>query len=268
MSFQDKALPSSPAQVAGEAAAPSAAAAQGEMLGMRLQAFLSHAGVSSRRTCAKIIEAGRVVVNGARVTERGFRVAAEDEVLLDGKRIYIEKKMRYVLLNKPAGYVSTLTDEKGRATAASLVAGLYPERLYNVGRLDMLSEGALIFTNDGGFAQGVAHPSSKIEKEYIVDAAAPFADDALKAFARGVWIKGSFFKAERAERLKARRARVVLVEGKNREIRRVFAGFGIAIKRLKRVRIGPVMLGQLAAGEARDLTIEEIEGLRGHFKKQ
>ena len=244
------------------------ATAQDEPRGVRLQVFLARAGVSSRRACAKIIEDARVLVNGAQVSEPGFRVIESDEVLLDGKRIYMEEKMRYVLLNKPAGYVSTLSDEKGRATAASLVAGKYPERLYNVGRLDMNSEGALIFTNDGDFALNVAHPSSKIEKEYIVETPSPFGDDALKAFARGVWAGGAFFKAERVERLKAARARVVLVEGKNREIRRVFAHFGIGIKRLRRVRIGPVLLGNLAAGEARDLTIDEIEGLRGHFKKR
>ena len=268
MSFQGKGVAKACGCDAGGMPAPNAEAAQGEMRGLRLQAFLSHAGVSSRRACAKIIEAGRVLVNGARVAEPGFRVAAGDEVVLDGKRIYIEEKMRYVLLNKPAGYVSTLSDEKGRPTAASLVAGLYPERLYNVGRLDMDSEGALIFTNDGGFARGVAHPSSGIEKEYIVDTTGPFGDNALKAFERGVWAGGDFFKAVRAERLKAARARVVLVEGKNREIRRVFAGFGLRVKRLARVRIGPVLLGGLAPGSARDLTTEEIGGLLGHFKKR
>ena len=268
MSFQDKARPPLFSQDAGDAAIADEEAGQNEKCGMRLQVFLSHAGVSSRRTCAKIIEEGRVLVNGERVTERGFRIQKCDEVRLDGKRIYIEEKMRYALLNKPAGYVSTLLDEKGRATAASLIAGLYPERLYNVGRLDMRSEGALIFTNDGEFALKVAHPSSKIEKEYIVETAAPFADDALRAFERGVWAGGDFFKAESALRLGPARARVVLVEGKNREIRRVFEHFGLSVKRLKRVRIGPVLLGDLAAGEARDLTIEEIEGLRGHFKKR
>lgn len=255
MSFQDRAQPEARGQGDG-------------MPGVRLQAFLSRAGVSSRRACAEIVERGRVSVNGAQVLEKGFRVFAGDEVLLDGKPVCLEEQKRYLLLNKPPGYVSTLSDEKGRPTAASLIAGIYPERLYNAGRLDMWSEGALIFTNDGGFALKLIHPSSGIEKEYIVETAGQCGGDALKAFRRGIWIGGAFFRALRAERLKFSSAKIVLVEGKNREIRRVFAHFGIRIKRLRRVRIGCVSLGNLALGEARDLSIEEIEGLRASCRKR
>ncbi len=232
---------------------------------MRLQVFLAHAGVSSRRSSAEIIAAGRVFVNGVKALERGLRVFPSDAVLLDGKPLSLEEKKRYILLNKPKGYVSTLSDEKGRPTAASLVAGKYPERLYNAGRLDMWSEGALIFTNDGEFALKISHPSSEIEKEYIVKTTSPLNLSVLMEFQSGIRIEGVFFRAFRAEPLSPSCFRIVLKEGKNREIRRVFEHFGARIKRLKRVRIGCVNLGNLSAGEARDLSLQEIEGLRESF---
>ena len=263
LSFQDKPRGTdAPRKAEGEAPIKQEAAG-----GARLQVFLAHAGVSSRRACAGIIEEGRVSVNGRQVLQKGFRVFPSDEVRLDGMPLSLEEKKRYILLNKPPGYVSTLSDEKGRPTAASLVAGRYPERLYNVGRLDMHSEGALIFTNDGDFAAKISHPSCGVEKEYIVECASPFSGEVLEGFAGGIWIGDVFFKADQASRVSPSCAKIVLVEGKNREIRRVFAHFGLRVKSLKRVRIGCVLLGNLAAGDARDLAKEEIEGLRGNFKK-
>ncbi len=264
MSFPDK----EPSAACAHTPGMKAASAQETADGMRLQVFLSHAGVSSRRAGAGIIESGRVLVNGALVLEKSFRVFPGDEVLLDGKPIFLEEKKRYVLLNKPKGYISTLSDERSRPTAASLVADKYPERLYNVGRLDMYSEGALIFTNDGDFASKISHPSSGIEKEYIVETASPCGEEALRAFQNGICIDGVFFKAVQTVKLSPACAKIVLAEGKNREIRRVFAYFGLRVKTLKRVRIGCVRLGNLAAGESRDLAIEEIEGLRENFKKR
>lgn len=228
---------------------------------MRLQVFLAHSGVASRRASEEIIRSGRVSVNGAVVTEMGFKVSPADTVRVDGTPVGLEEKKRYVLLNKPAGYVATLSDEKGRPSAASLLAEAYPERLYNVGRLDMYSQGALIFTNDGSFAAKIAHPSAGIEKEYIVETSLPFASDVVSAFMAGIRIENVFYKAVSAERLSPRKMRLVLIEGKNREIRRVFGFFDAHIKKLLRVRIGPVLLGDLPSGSFRDLTPDEIHSL-------
>ena len=136
---------------------------------IRLQAFLAHCGVASRRASEKIILDGRVSVNGDVVTELGTKVSPSDKVLVDGKEIHLEESKRYVLLNKPLGYVCSQSDEKGRPIAVDLLKSKYKERLYNVGRLDMFSHGAIIFTNDGDFAAKLSHPSAEIEKEYLVE---------------------------------------------------------------------------------------------------
>ena len=135
----------------------------------RLQAFLAHCGVASRRACEQIILDGRVSVNGTVVTELGTKVRDGDAVTVDGKPVKLEARKCYVLLNKPAGFVCSASDEKGRQVAADLLKDSYKERLYNVGRLDMYSKGMILFTNDGDFAAKLSHPSSQIEKEYIVE---------------------------------------------------------------------------------------------------
>jgi len=228
---------------------------------VRLQVFLAHAGVASRRNAEEIILSGRVSVNGSTVTSMGSKVMPGDDVRLDGKKVEKERVKRYVLLHKPVGHVSSLSDEKGRPVAADLLREAYSERLYNVGRLDMYSSGALLFTNDGQFALSVGHPSAGIEKEYVVEASLPFNDEVIRAFERGVRVDSVFYRCERAERLTSRKIRVVLVEGKNREIRRVLDHFGIRVKHLSRVRIGPVSLEGLNPGEFRELTAREIEAL-------
>lgn len=228
---------------------------------MRLQVFLAHAGVASRRTAEEIIRSGRVSVNGSTVTGMGSRVIPTDVVCVDGKRVEPEERKRYILLNKPSGYVCSLSDEKDRPIAADLLKDRYAERLYNVGRLDMYSAGAILFTNDGSFAAIVGHPSSEIEKEYIVEASLPFRDEVVTAFVKGIRIDNAYYRCKIAERLSSRRLKIVLVEGKNREIRKVLEHFGVRVKALIRVRIGPVMLGELKYGEYRELSAIEIEGL-------
>ena len=175
---------------------------------------------------------------------------------------------RYVLLNKPSGYVCSLSDEKGRPVAVDILKKNYAERLYNIGRLDMYSAGAIIFTNDGDFAAIVGHPSAEIEKEYVVEASLPFLDDVLEAFKKGIRIDTVFYKCREAERLSSRRLRVVLVEGKNREIRKVLEHFGVRVKSLIRTRIGSVGLDGLKYGEFRDLSSSEIDSLLAAGKRQ
>lgn len=228
---------------------------------IRLQAFLAHCGVASRRSSEKIITDGRVTVNGNIVTELGTKVSPSDVILVDGKEIHLEESKRYVLLNKPTGYVCSQSDEKGRPVAVELLKEKYSERLYNVGRLDMFSHGAIIFTNDGDFAAKLSHPSAEIEKEYIVDSSLPLPRFLAEDFKKGIRVDGVFYKAKDAVELNSRRLKVILLEGKNREIRRVFESKNAAIKSLKRVRIGNVEIGNLQPGESRDLTSQEVAGL-------
>ena len=228
---------------------------------MRLQVYLAHAGVASRRACEKIIAEGRVSVNGTLVTDMGSKVRTGDTVLLDGKPVHPETRKCYVLLNKPAGFVCTLSDEKGRPTAADLLKETYSERLYNIGRLDMFSSGAILFTNDGDFAAKIEHPSAQIEKEYVIETTQDFPPELLTRFKRGIRVDGIFYKCRSAAAVNRRKLRIVLVEGKNREIRRVLDSFNCTIKRLVRVRIGNLELGTLKAGEFRDLTAKERQAL-------
>ena len=228
---------------------------------VRLQLFMAHCGVASRRACEKLITEGQVSVNGDVVREMGLKVLPTDEVFVSGQKITLEQNLRYVLLNKPAGYVCSSKDEKGRKTAASLLSSFYHERLYNVGRLDMFSSGLLIFTNDGQFAAKLSHPSSQIEKEYIVDTSTPLPRTLAADFMRGMRIEGVFYRCLKALELNSHRLCIVLAEGKNREIRRVFEYYETGIKNLMRVRIGCVGVGSLQIGQHRDLTKTEVRTL-------
>lgn len=228
---------------------------------IRLQVYLAHAGIASRRASEEIITSGRVAVNGETITELGTKVSQDDKVTVDGKLVTQEEKKRYVLLHKPAGYVCSLKDEKGRNVAADLLKPHFSERLYNVGRLDMFSAGLIIFTNDGDFAAKVSHPSSEIEKEYIVETSVVIPEELPTQFLKGIRIEGVFYKCKVAEPLGKRRLRVVLIEGKNREIRRVFQHFEIGIKSLTRMRIGTILNKNLQAGQFRELSKDEIASL-------
>ncbi|MCR5435876.1 MAG: rRNA pseudouridine synthase [Treponema sp.] len=234
---------------------------QSEKNEIRLQVYLAHCGVASRRACEKIILDGRVTVNGTVVTELGTKVSDTDKVCVDGKPVHLEQRKCYVLLNKPAGFVCSASDEKGRQVAADLLRDSYKERLYNVGRLDMYSKGMILFTNDGDFAAKFSHPSSQIEKEYIVETSQDVSGETAKLLEHGVRIDNIFYKCLRCEVLKPRKIRIVLIEGKNREIRRMLESQNIGTRSLVRVRIGNVNLDDLRPGEFRDLTEKEVKGL-------
>ena len=228
---------------------------------IRLQVFLAHSGVASRRACEQIIQDGRVTVNGTVVTELGTKVSSADTITVDGKKIKPEARKCYVLLNKPAGFVCSASDEKGRQVAADLLRDSYKERLYNVGRLDMYSKGMILFTNDGDFAAKLSHPSSQIEKEYIVETSQDVSEETARILEKGVRIDNIFYKCVRCQVLKPRKIKIVLIEGKNREIRRMLESQNIGTRSLVRVRIGNVNLDNLRPGEHRDLTPREVQGL-------
>lgn len=228
---------------------------------MRLQQFMARSGVASRRASEEIILAGRVTVNGETVTALGTKVSADDCVCVDGKEISLEEQKRYVLLNKPAGYVCSSSDEKDRLVAVDLLKEAYSERLYNVGRLDMFSTGLVIFTNDGDFAAKLSHPSAELEKEYIVESSVAVPRSLASDFEKGIRIDDVFYRCKSARELNSRKMRIVLIEGKNREIRRVYESREVGIKSLNRIRIGCVGIGELKPGEFRDLTAEEVKAL-------
>ena len=234
---------------------------KGKVPGTRLQVILAHAGIASRRAAKEIIAAGRVSVNGVMVNQPGSKVNAGDVVLLDGKAVQQESRRRYLALNKPPGYICSSSDPQGRPLALDLLPQEHNERLYSVGRLDLMSCGLIFFTNDGDFAAKLGHPASGLEKEYIVEATGHIPDEAALAFERGITLEGEYYRAHTVQRMGSRVLRIVLIEGKNREIRRVFSHFHLHPSRLRRVRIGPVLLGNLAEGASRPLSEQELEKL-------
>ncbi|MDR0557336.1 MAG: rRNA pseudouridine synthase [Treponema sp.] len=233
---------------------------------IRLQAYLAHAGVASRRAAEKLITDGRVSVNGTLVSILGTKVSADDTVRLDGIPVVIQTNALYLLLNKPPEYICSSSDPQGRRLAKDLLPARIEMRLYNVGRLDYRSSGLIIFTNDGDFAAKISHPSSNIEKEYLVEASGHIPDTVIEDFLRGVVIEGVIYQAKRIARLGRKAIRVVLIEGKNREIRRVFSYFHLHPVVLRRIRIGNISLGGLVEGASRPLSPQEIESLKGQSK--
>jgi 23S rRNA pseudouridine2605 synthase len=228
---------------------------------IRLQAFLSHAGIASRRESEKIILSGRVCVNGAPVTEMGVKVDETDCVTLDGCEIKVETRLHYLALNKPPLYLCASSDVENRPLAKDLLPREVTERLYNVGRLDFRSCGLILFTNDGDFAAKLMHPSSEIEKEYYVEATNIIPESLLSAFRNGINIEDVFYKCKEIKKVSGRALRIILIEGKNREIRKIFSYFHLHLKVLRRIRIGNILLDDLAEGKTRPLSQEEVAGL-------
>ena len=228
---------------------------------IRLQVYLSHAGIASRRAAEDIITQGRVSVNGNIITTQGCKVEEGDVILLDGKPVQLESRKLHLALNKPAGYICSSSDPQGRPLALSLFSPAIKERIYSVGRLDYQSCGLIFFTNDGGFASRLGHPSCGLEKEYIVEATGVISDEVPQAFIDGITIEDEFYKAKTAEKTGKKTMRIVLIEGKNREIRRVFSHFHLHPCLLRRVRIGSILLGNLPEGSFRPLTSKELKDL-------
>ena len=229
----------------------------------RLQKLLSAAGVCSRRAAEDYLTAGRVTVNG-RTARLGQKADPDrDRILVDGRPLAPRAKPVYLLLNKPRGYVTTLSDEKGRRTVAELVADC-GQRVYPVGRLDLDSEGLLLLTNDGDWAQRLLHPKHEVEKTYHVSVSGPVAG-AAERLAAVTDLEGEPIRPARVEVLRQTAGTAVLAvtihEGKNRQIRRMCAQCGLTVKRLRRVREGTVELGTLPPGKWRYLTEEELKSI-------
>ena len=234
--------------------------------GERLQKVLAAAGVDSRRKCEEYVSTGRVTVDGTVVTDLAHRVnPAEHEVRLDGERLRPQAK-RYYLLNKPSGYLCTNRDPSGRGRAIDLLPA-QQGRLFTVGRLDASSEGLLIVTNDGEFAQKLAHPRFQVPRVYKVQVAGVPSPATLAELRKGLHFSEGRFAVKRARRLKTQGKssfiEVELTQGQNREIRRLFARVGHKVMWLQRIAFGTVRLGTLAPGRFRSLSSNEVKELMG-----
>ena len=228
-------------------------------MSIRLQKYLSAAGICSRRQGEQYILAGRVRVNGAVVTALGSRVDPDlDRVAVDGKNVVVSQERVYIALNKPKGIV-TSCHQAGEPTVMELVD--VPERVYPVGRLDKDSTGLLLLTNDGRLHHRLSHPSFDHEKRYEVTARKPLPDGALKKMAGGMTLLGKKTRTAVVERISSRRFRIVLREGKNRQIRRMVRKVGHRVASLKRVEISNIRLGDLPPGKWRHLTEDERDEL-------
>jgi 23S rRNA pseudouridine2605 synthase len=230
---------------------------------IRLQKVMADRGVASRRAAEEMITEGRVRVNGELITTLGTRVAEDAHIEVDGRLIAAPSAHRYVLLNKPIGIVSTANDERGRRTVVDHVGAR--ERLYPVGRLDTDSEGLLLLTNDGTWAQRVLHPRYGHEREYDVAVEGDLTDEALARLQRGIPLEEGIARAVRVTVRSRSRGRsrlsMVLRTGWKRQVRRMCVAVGLKVSRLVRVRMGPLELGRLRPGEFRDLTKREIDAM-------
>ena len=238
----------------------------------RLQKVLAHAGVASRRASEALIIEGRVSVNGAVVTVLGYKVDPQHDVIaVDGQRLAQRvEKLVYLMLNKPREVLSAVGDERGRPTVVDLVDT--PERVYPVGRLDFKSEGLVLLTNDGDLADKLTHPRSHVEKEYLVLVSGRPSAATLSRWRRGqIEVEGKPTERAHVESYRTEGGdtwlKVILTEGRKRQIREVALILGHPVKRLERVRIGPLKLGHLKPGKWRHLNPVEIQQLKSLFEK-
>ena len=231
---------------------------------VRLQKFMADNGVASRRKCEEMIEQGIVKVNG-NTAHLGDKVDPKrDKVTVRGKKIAVSDNLRYILLHKPRGYITTMQDEQGRKCVAELVSDV-GVRVYPVGRLDRESEGMLLMTNDGAFSNAITHPKRHVPKTYRVTIRPKITDEQIAAFQDGIEIDGRMTAPASLRVLDKSEGRVVveaiIYEGRNRQIRKMFDELGIEVARLKRTAVGSVKLGMLPQGKWRDLTEDEVRKL-------
>jgi 23S rRNA pseudouridine2605 synthase len=224
---------------------------------VRLNRFLASAGISSRRGAEEFIRRGRVTVNGELQIELATQVAPVDQVRVDGQLVRTQRLI-YLLLNKPADYLTTRSDERSRKTIYDLLPGDLP-KLAHVGRLDKESEGLLLLTNDGDLAFRITHPKFKLEKEYLVTLDREFQPEDSAKTKKGIYLSDGRARLDTIVKVNPRQVRVVLTQGLKRQVRRIFAALGYKVRRLQRVRIGPLTDRGLRPGEMRFLSKQEVD---------
>lgn len=232
---------------------------------VRLQKYMADCGIASRRKSEELIAAGKVKVNGE-TAHIGDKVDPKrDQVTVEGRKVRQEKELLYIMLHKPRGFISTMSDEMDRKCVAELVADV-GVRVYPVGRLDRDSEGLLLFTNDGAFANNMTHPSRHVSKVYRVTIRPDITEDQVAQMMAGMMIDGRKTLPAEVRVLQKFDDRTVLevtlVEGRNRQIRKMCEALGLEVARLKRTAIGPVKLGMLKQGKWRELTPQEVAALK------
>lgn len=238
---------------------------------IRIQKMIADSGYCSRRKAEELMSQGRVKLNGHPV-KPGDKCGFKDLITIDGERIYIQRKRNfvYLMMNKPRGYVTTVSDELDRRCVMDLLDGV-EERVYPVGRLDRNSEGLLLFTNDGAFANDIMHPSRHISKTYRVTVRPDISDEQLVQLSEGVEIEGKKTLPATVIVKTKEPGRVVLLitirEGRNRQIRKMCEAVGLEVARLRRISVGPLKLGMLKPGAVRELTAEELKAIRNAVGK-
>ena len=239
---------------------------------IRIQKMIADCGYCSRRKAEELMQQGRVKLNGHPV-KPGDKCGFKDLITIDGERLMMPRKRNfvYIMLNKPRGYVTTVSDELERRCVMDLLEDV-EERVYPVGRLDRNSEGLLLFTNDGEFANSIMHPSRHVSKTYRVTVRPDISDDQLVALSEGVVIDGRKTLPANVVVKSKETGRVVLLitikEGRNRQIRKMCEAVGLEVARLRRVSIGPLKLGRLPPGKWRELTADELRAMRNAIGKE
>ena len=232
---------------------------------MRLNRFLAAAGLGSRRHCDELIAAGQVTINGKTCTDFSAEPDVRDHVKVNGKLVHVAPPLT-IVLHKPAGFVSTRRDPHARDTVFDLLPAKF-SRLFNIGRLDAQTEGLLLLTNEGDLAQRLTHPRYKIEKEYEVTLDRPWDPTLAAKLQRGLFLDGQRAKIERLHSLSPNRLRVVLRQGVNRQIRRMFEAVNYRVRALIRVRMANLQLGDLPRGHWRALTKRELRSLEDELPR-
>jgi pseudouridine synthase len=233
---------------------------------MRLQKYLANAGVASRRAAEKIISEGRVLVNGEIIREMGVQVDEEFDIIeVDGVRVKNDEKKYYIMLNKPVGFVTTVSDDKGRPTVMELVSDI-SARIYPVGRLDYDTEGLLLLTNDGDLTFKITHPKHDIAKTYVAEVTGNITMDTILQLRRGVVIDGQKTSPAEVEVVGATqygtKVEITIHEGRNRQVRKMFEALGCIVKKLKRTKEAGLTLGHLPIGKWRKLSESEVNMLK------
>ncbi len=230
---------------------------------IRINKFLAEQGIASRRGADELIASGRVRVNG-RIAEKGMLISGDERIEVDAKFLQVKPtEYKYYAFYKPVGILSSV-DPNGRDTIATFLK--LQERLFHVGRLDVASEGLLLLTNDGVLAEAITHPKGNHEKEYLITVRQPLKEQDLAVMAKGMVILGKKTKPAKVKQLNQNQFSIVLTEGRNRQIRRMCEQLGYEVKKLKRVRVMNVRLGELAAGEIRPLSAGEVKTLKRRLR--
>jgi 23S rRNA pseudouridine2605 synthase len=229
----------------------------------RLQKLIARAGICSRREAEKLISAGRVSVDGKIIRELGAKADIKQKICVDDKPLKICAEKIYLLLNKPRGYVSTVKDDRGRKTVLELLGENYSERVYPVGRLDLNSEGLLILTNDGDLTNALIHPRFEIKKTYRAKIASVLTEEKLDKLRAGIELDDGLTAPAEVYLLGENLVEITIHEGRNRQVRRMFAAIGCDVKRLRRIKFAGLTLKGVGVGKFRELTAEEVAQLKG-----